>query len=96
MRNLHSRKQREVDWILVEMNRAINRLDHEGEVIDPSALSPKPEYQKEDDMLHVLAHRQTWSEVSSNLFCYFSCSNTQTHFYKHTQMQQTHAYIVGV
>merc|ERR550534_847023 len=66
---LHLRKQREVDWILEEMTRAINRLDYDGGVLDPSAMSAQQaKHEEKDDMLHVLAHRQTWSEASSTIF----------------------------
>jgi len=67
--SLHTRKQREAEWILEEMNRAIDRLDKEGVVIDSSGFKKQnSDLGKEDDMLHVLAHRQTWSEASSTIF----------------------------
>jgi len=66
---LHTRKQREVDWILEEMNRAINRLDHEKRIIDPKDFSKKQEEPPaEDEIQHILTHRQTWSEASETIF----------------------------
>jgi len=66
---LHTRKQREVDWILEEMKRAINRLDHEGGIIEPRSMASKNGAEPtEDDIQHILAHRQEWSEASSTIF----------------------------
>jgi len=77
---LITREKNEINWILTEMNRAINRLTAEG-TVDPDGKdksnsktakqakqSQSQRNMADDGPMQVVAHRPTWSDASNIIF----------------------------
>jgi len=74
-RDLISREQSELKWIISEMKRAISRLTKEGVPLGPGEVDADIEWDQvsrervvKDTLVPIRAHRATWSEASDVIF----------------------------
>jgi len=74
-RDLISREQSELRWIISEMKRAISRLTKEGVPLGPGEIDEDIEWDHalrerviKDTLVPIRAHRATWSEASDVIF----------------------------